>query len=118
MISDLARLTYSGYLYLVELFRGGTKEPPIPPELMDVISKITAAQNESRKKLDEITTEAAALLRTLTEKEAEQIARWRNELGEFLKNQGVDGSAIDEFLNAPSMERLDELRQKYPRMQE
>lgn len=114
MISDLSRITYKGYLYLLGLFRREPKEPPVPPELDDVISKITAAQNASRERLNQISTEAAALLKTLTEKEAEKIANWKRDIGKFLREQGVDCVCIDEFLKDPSLENLNALRKKYP----
>lgn len=116
MISDLSRITYKGYLYLIGLFRREPKEHPVPPEISDVISQITAAQNASRQRLDQISTEAAALLKALTEKEADRINQWKQEIGKFLQEEGIDSVCIDEFLKDPSLEKLDELRKKYPRM--
>lgn len=115
MISDLARVSYKAYLYLVELFNGPSPSKPVPKELTEVISKITAAQEVSRKRLDDISTEAAALLKTLTEKEAEQIIRWKKDLGEFLMEQGIDKSCVDEFIKDPSPGKLNELRNSHPR---
>lgn len=114
MISDLSRITYKGYLYLLGLFRREPEEPPVPPEINDVISKITAAQNASRQRLDQISTEASALLKTLTEKESEKIALWRRDIGGFLMDQGVDCKCLDEFLKDPSLENINALRKKYP----
>lgn len=114
MISDLSRISYKGYLYLVGLFKKTPEEPPVPQELEAVISKITAAQNASRERLDQISNEAAALLKTLTEKEAQQVARWKQDIEKFLKEEGVDCVCIDEFLKNPSLENLEELRKKYP----
>lgn len=115
MISDLSRVTYKGYLYLIGLFRREPEAPPVPPEVEDVISKITAAQNASRERLNKISTEAASLLQTLTEKEAQRIDSWKKDIEKFLKEEGVDCVCIDEFLKDPSVEKLNELRNKYPR---
>lgn len=114
MISDLSRMTYKGYLYLIGLFRSEPRESPVPPEINDVISKITAAQNSSRQRLDQVSVEASALLKTLMEKEAEKIALWKRDIGGFLKEQGVDCKCLDEFLRDPSLENLNALRKKYP----
>lgn len=117
MISDMAKMSYKVYLYILGLFKQTPDEPPVPPELEQVISKITAAQNASRERLDQISTEAAALLKTLTEREAQQVARWKQDIEKFLKEEGVDREGIDEFLKDPSLEKLDELRRKYPGIQ-
>lgn len=114
MVSDLAKISYKFYLYILELFKPKQEDPPVPPELEEVISKITAAQNASRERLDQISTEAAALLRTLTEREAQQVARWKKGIEKLLKEEGVDSVCIDEFLKDPSLENLEELRKKYP----
>jgi len=114
MISDLSRWAYMGYLYLVGLIQKTNEPPHVPEELGDVISKLTAAQISARQRLDEITTEAGALLKTLTDKELEQVSRWKKYISEFLKEEGVDSVCIDEFLKNPTVENFESLRSKYP----
>lgn len=114
MISDLAKLSIKIQMFIMGLFRKEPEAAPMVSEIEEVISKITAAQNASRERIDNLTTEAAALLKTLTEKEAEQIARWKKDISEFLQKEGVDCACIDEFLQDPSPQKLEELRAKFP----
>lgn len=114
MISDLAKLSIKIHMFFMGLFRKTPDEAPIVTVIEDVISKITAAQNASRERIDNLTSEAADLLRTLTEKEAEQVIKWKREIEEFLHREGVDCACIDEFLKDPSPQKLEEFRIKYP----
>lgn len=116
MISDLAKLSIKVQMFIEGLFKKKQKDPPLVTVLEDVISKITAAQNASRERIDNLSIEAAYLLKTLTEKEEEQIARWKKEIEGFLLSEGVDSACIDEFLKDPSPEKLEELRVKYPKV--
>lgn len=118
MISDLSRVAYKGYLYLVSLLNRNPSKQQVPPELTDAISKIAAAQKASRQRIEELSTEAAELLRVLTEKERAQIELHKKEVGELLRSKGVDDAFIEEFLKDPSLEKLNELRDKYSGTQE
>lgn len=118
MISDLSKVAYKGYLYLLSLFHRSPSESQIPPELTDAISKIAAAQKASRQRIDELSIEAAELLRVLTEKERAQIELHKKEVGELLRSKGVEDVFIEEFLKDPSLEKLNELRNKYSGTQE
>lgn len=115
MISDFSRLAYRGYLYLMALFQKPEEPVVATSELEDVISKLTEAQRAHTDRINKVAEEAADLLKTLTTKETQRIEQWKGDIKTFLMQEGIDEICIDEFVKNPSLEKLEELRSKYPK---
>ncbi len=117
MISDLAKVSSKFVEYITSLFRKRkTPDPgPIVDTITETISEITENQRVTKERLSAISEEAQTLLRDLTQKELEQIEKWRTDMGKFLAGFGIDKSCIDEFLASPTVEKLDELKKRFPK---
>ena len=54
------------------------------------------------------------MLKALHNKEIAQVEKWKKDNGDFLEEAGVDRKFVDEFLECPTREKLEELKKKSP----